>query len=89
MPEVTDLRRRPRERARAVVHALLVEVPPAIRADEAAWRRRALDLMTAALIDHADARQELCAQEVENVLYGQPGCGRAAAAIRALRDTDA
>ena len=31
----------------------------------------------------ADKEREACAKEVENALYGQEGCGKAAKAIRA------
>ena len=31
----------------------------------------------------AEAEREACAKEVENALYGQEGCGKAANAIRA------
>jgi hypothetical protein len=37
-----------------------------------------------ALVNHAiEAEREACAKEVENALYGQEGCGKAAKAIRA------
>jgi len=42
---------------------------------EAEWRDR---LKEAVL-----AEREACAKEVENALYGQEGCGKAAKAIRA------
>ena len=32
----------------------------------------------------ADKEREACAKEVENALYGQEGCGKAAKAIRAI-----